>query len=84
MGQLGFPNERIEQIEREIFPGSGHCVECLRIALHEWAVSEIATYDAIIATLRGSIFDDEQLAQKVEKYVASDTTSQGVAIDISF
>lgn len=77
MGQLGFPKERISQIERDT---CGRCVECLRTALHEWAVTEIATYDRIIATLRGGIFHNEQLAQKVEKYVASDSTNKGVAI----
>jgi hypothetical protein len=78
MGQLGFPQERIKQIERETYRGDGCSVECLRRALHQWAVSEIATYDVIIGTLRGPIFKNEELARKVESHVTSNTTIQGV------
>ena len=71
MGQLGFPQEKIEQIERDTPSGGHRSIECLRSALFLWAASKNATYEDIIRALRGPLFDNEELARTVEKYVST-------------
>lgn len=83
MGQLGFPQERIKQIERDTpLPHEGRSVRCLITALQQWAVSEAASYETIVRTLRGPLFKNEVLARKVENFVASDVAIQGVASNV--
>ena len=71
MGQLGLPQPKIMQIERDTPPGIGRCIECLRTALLQWVVSDNPTCDVIISALRSSLFGDEELVRKVENYMES-------------
>ena len=69
MGQLEFPQARIQEIERDVPPGDRRSVECLRSALHRWvSFSDNPTYDDIIAALRSPVLKEEVLAQGVEEF----------------
>ena len=69
MGQLDFPQARINQIERDVPPGERRSVECLRSALQQWvSVSDNPTYGDIIAALRSPVLKEAVLAQSVEAF----------------
>ena len=69
VGQLEFPQARIQQIERDVPPGDRRSVECLRSALHQWvSISDNPTYDDIVAALRSPVLKEAVLAQRVEEF----------------
>ena len=73
MGQLGLPQARISQIERDVPPGDRRSVECLRAALLQWiSASDNPTYGEIIATLKGPVLESAVLAKEVEAFANSE------------
>ena len=68
MGQLGLPQSRISQIERDTPQGDLRSVECLRTALQQWvSINDDPTYSAIIAALTSPVLKEAVLAQRVEE-----------------
>ena len=73
LGQLGLPQARIQEIERDVPQGGRRSVECLRAGLLQWlSLSDSPTYATIIATLKGPVLGETTLAQSVEAFANSE------------